>query len=326
MRGRRRGRIRPAVRVAAVDCGTNALKLLVADLDPSAGTQHDLVRELHVTRLGQGVDRTGVLAPAALARTLAVLDGYAATARRLGVERVRCCATSAARDARNGAELAAGVRDRLGVTVEVLTGPQEAALSYAGVVRGLQQVGHQVGLPRADPVLVVDIGGGSTELVLGEGARVLAAASADVGAVRLTERYLADDPPTAAQRDAAAAAADVALTALAVRPADARTLVGVSGTAVTVAAHALGLSSLDADRLHGARVGAASVRASCAALLAAGVSERRAMPVMHPGRADVIGGGAVVLDRVLAGALVDELVVSTHDVLDGIAWSLVEAA
>jgi exopolyphosphatase/guanosine-5'-triphosphate,3'-diphosphate pyrophosphatase len=261
-----------------------------------------------------------VLAPVALARTLAVLDGYAATARRLGVERVRCCATSAARDARNGRELAVGVLDRLGVPVEVLTGPQEAALSYAGVVRGLRQADA----PAADPMLVVDIGGGSTELVLGEGARVLAAASADVGAVRLTERFLADDPPTAAQRDAAATAADAALSALAVRPADARTLVGVSGTAVTIAAHALGLSSLDPDRLHGARVGTASVRASCAALLAAGVAERRALPVMHPGRADVIGGGAVVLDRVLAGALVAELVVSTHDVLDGIAWSLLE--
>ena len=308
------------MRVAAVDCGTNAVKLLVAELDPTAGSQRELVRELRMTRLGQGVDRTGLLAPDALARTLAVLDDYAATALRLGVERIRCCATSAVRDARNGAALAAGARARLGVGIEVLTGSQEAALSYAGVVRGLRGVG----VDTADPLLVVDIGGGSTELVLGASAHLLDAASADVGAVRLTERHLTDDPPTPAQCAAAAADADSALTALTVQPADAGTVVGVSGTAVTIAALALGLPSLDPARLHGARVDVSRLRSCCAALLAATVAERRALLVMHPGRADVIGGGAVLLDRVLAGAGVDQMVVSTQDLLDGIAWSLLE--
>jgi exopolyphosphatase/guanosine-5'-triphosphate,3'-diphosphate pyrophosphatase len=308
--------------VAAVDCGTNALKLLVTDVDPADGTQTDLVRELRMTRVGEGVDLVGRITPDALRRTLAGCDDYAAAIDRLEVEALRCAATSAARDAANGAELVAGMNARFGVPIEVLSGEQEAALSYAGVVHGLRRSGVRT----ADPMLVVDIGGGSTELVLGEGAQVRAAASADVGAVRLTERHLSDDPPTAGQRDAAVADVDSALLTLPVRPADAGTLVAVSGTAVTVAALALGLDTLDPDRLHGARVGAEEVRDACAALLAAPVAERLALGVMHPGRADVIGGGAIVLDRVLVAAGADELVVSTCDVLDGMAWSLVAAA
>jgi exopolyphosphatase/guanosine-5'-triphosphate,3'-diphosphate pyrophosphatase len=308
--------------VAAVDCGTNALKLLVTDVDPADGTQTDLVRELRMTRVGEGVDRVGRITPDALRRTLAGCDDYAAAIDRLEVEALRCAATSAARDAANGAELVAGMNARFGVPIEVLSGEREAALSYAGVVHGLRRSGVRT----ADPMLVVDIGGGSTELVLGEGAQVRAAASADVGAVRLTERHLSDDPPTAGQRDAAVADVDSALLTLPVRPADAGTLVAVSGTAVTVAALALGLDTLDPDRLHGARVGAEEVRDACAALLAAPVAERLALGVMHPGRADVIGGGAIVLDRVLVAAGADELVVSTCDVLDGMAWSLVAPA
>jgi exopolyphosphatase/guanosine-5'-triphosphate,3'-diphosphate pyrophosphatase len=308
------------MRVAAVDCGTNSVKLLVADLDPATGTQIELVRELRMTRVGEGVDRTGLIDAQALQRTLQACDDYAATARRLGAERVRCCATSAARDAGNGEQLAAGLRARFGVDVEVLTGEKEAALSYAGVARGL----HGTGAGVAGPLLVVDIGGGSTELVLGRGTRVLVSASADVGSVRLTERHLADDPPTRAQRDAAVAHADAALAALPVPLADAATVVGVSGTAVTIAAHALGLDTLDGDRLHGARVGADLVRASCGALLAATVAQRLALAIMHPGRADVIGGGAVVLDRVMAASGAGELVISVQDVLDGIAWSLLD--
>ncbi len=304
------------MRVAALDCGTNTLKLLVADLDPSSGRHTELVRDLQVTRLGQGIDRTGRIGADALARTLEGCAEYAAVVDRLAVERLRFCATSAARDARNGAEFAAGVRDRFGVDVEVLSGGEEAALSYAGAVRGL-------GDP-AGTVLVVDVGGGSTELVLGEGRRVVASGSADVGSVRLTERHLAGDPPTPAECAAAAADADRGLGALPVRASDATTVVGVSGTVVTVAAHALGLTALDPARLHGARLPAGGVRASCAALLGATVGERRAMPMMLPGRADVIGGGAVVLDRVLAAAGTDSLVVSTQDLLDGIAWALVE--
>jgi len=320
------------VRVAAVDCGTNALKLLVTDLDAATGAQTDLVRELRMTRVGEGVDSVGRITPAALRRTLAGCDDYAAAIDRLEVERLRCGATSAARDAANGAELVAGMRARFGVPIEVLSGEREAALSYAGVVHGLRRTGVRAAGPMpagqtlAEPMLVVDIGGGSTELILGQGTQVRAAASADVGAVRLTERHLRDDPPTAAQRDAAVADVDAALLTLPVRPADAGTLVGVSGTAVTVAALALGLDTLDPDRLHGARIRADAVRDACAALLAAPVAERLALGVMHPGRADVIGGGAIVLDRVLVAARAEELVVSTCDVLDGMAWSLVAPA
>jgi len=304
------------MRVAALDCGTNTLKLLVADLDPATGQQTDLVREVQVTRLGEHVDRTGRIAPEALARTLDGCAEYAAIVARLGVERLRFCATSAARDAQNGDAFTVGVRERLGVDAEVLTGAEEAGLSYAGTIRGLDDP--------AGSVLVVDVGGGSTELVRGVGRRVLAAGSADVCSVRLTERHLGGDPPSDAERAAAEAEVDRALAGLPVGVADADTVVGVSGSVVTIAAYALGLPALDPARLHGARLPAVDVRASCAALLAATVRERRALPMMLPGRADVIGGGAVVVDRVLVAAGAHALVISTQDLLDGIAWTLVE--
>lgn len=303
------------MRVAAVDCGTNSIKLLVADLDPDTGAQVDVVREQRIVRLGAAVDRTGTLAPAGLDRTFAAADECAARLRSLGAERVGVAATSAVRDAANGSVLVAGLRDRLGSDPQVLSGADEAALSYAGALHGLG--GTPVEL------LLVDVGGGSTELVRGLGVDVAAVGSADVGSVRMTERHLHDDPPPAAQVAHAAADVDAALDQLTVPVAGVEAVVVVGGTAMTVAAHALGLDRLDEDRLHGSRLEVRRVRASCAALLAATVSERGAMPFMLPGRADVIGGGALVLDRVLERAGSADVLASSHDVVDGLAWTLV---
>lgn len=306
------------VRVAAVDCGTNAVKLLVADLEPGTGAQRDVVRRLEITRLGEGVDRTGRIGDEALARTLAVCADYAAAVAEHEARRLSVCATAAARDAVNGALFADGVRSLLGVELEVLDGLDEARLSYAGAVRGLPGL--------AEPVLVVDIGGGSTELVLGDGdGEVRQSMSADVGSVRLTERHLAGDPPGPGEVAAARADVERALTAVPFDLSVAATVVGVSGSVLTVAAHALGLDALLESRLHGARLPARSVHTACSALLGATVGMRRALPFMPTGRADVIGAGALVLDRVLEATGADALVVSTRDVVDGICWSLVNS-
>ena len=300
-------------RVAAVDCGTNSLRLLVADLVD--GTLTDVHRELRVVRLGEGVDRTGELSAPALGRVRETLEDYAATCRRLGVERTRMVATSATRDARNRHELVALVQDLLGVEPEVVPGHEEAALSFDGATRGLD--------PADGPFLVVDVGGGSTEVVLGTRA-VEASVSVDVGCVRLHERHLSDDPPGAAQVGAAQADVDAALDrALAAVPAErARLLVALAGTATTVAAHALRLPEYDAEVLHGARLPAAEVVHACDDLLALPLADRLALPYMHPGRADVIGAGALVLRRVVERSGLAEVLVSEADVLDGTAWSL----
>ena len=313
-------------RVAAVDCGTNTIKLLVADLDPTTGAARELVRESRMVRLGQGVDGSGRLADEALARVFAAVEEFAALVAPNDVERVRFCATSAARDAENAEVFRAGVEARLGVVPEVVSGAEEAVLSFSGAVRPLAP--H--GVP--GPVLVVDIGGGSTELVLGEvtnpdrsGAVVEAGHSLDVGSVRMTERRLHSDPPTEAEVATAREEIDAALDVLpgrGVRLERARTVVTVSGTGLTVAATALHLTGFDRRQLDGAQVPTPALRAAVARLLAMTVAERRALPYMHPGRADVIGAGALVLDRVLARTPVTVVRVSVHDILDGIAWSL----
>ena len=307
-------------RVAAVDCGTNSIRLLVADLDPDTGTLGEIDRRMEIVRLGEGVDRTGRLAPAALARTFAACDTYADVIRRAGAERVRFVATSASRDVDNRDEFVAGVRDRLGVDPEVVTGDEEAALSFAGATREL------LATDTPQPFLVVDIGGGSTELVLG-GTSVEAARSVDVGCVRMTERHLHDDPPGPAQ--VAAARADVeAAVELAGQtvPLDkTRTLVGLAGSVTTVAAMALDLPTYDRDRIHHACLSAADVHRVADALLAMSHDQRAALPFMHPGRVDVIGAGALVLAIVMERVPVDSVLVSEHDILDGIAWSLVTA-
>jgi exopolyphosphatase / guanosine-5'-triphosphate,3'-diphosphate pyrophosphatase len=309
-------------RVAAVDCGTNSIRLLVAEPDGRGGLR-DLDRRVLVVRLGEGVDATARFADAALDRTFAACEEYAAAVRALGAQRVRFCATSAARDAANGDVLAAGVKERLGVAPEVISGAEEAALTYDGATRELDTDT----LP--PPYLVVDVGGGSTECVLGDGqGRVRAADSADIGSVRMTERHLAGDPPTAEEVRRAAADVDAALDGIAVPLTETRTLVGVSGTVTTVAAMALGLPAYDSTRIHLARIGLDQVAQARARLLGMTTAQRRALGFMHPGRADVIAAGALILDRigarVAAGLARPEVVVSERDILDGIAWSLVE--
>lgn len=303
--------------VAAVDCGTNTIKLMVADLDPETGRADVRVRESRMVRLGQGIDRTGELAPEALERTFAAIDDYAALVAQHPVERVRFCATSAARDARNGEVFADGVEARLGVRPDVVTGSEEARLSFDGAVRNLRTT-------HPGPLLVVDIGGGSTELILGDvtgGAQQ--AHSMDIGSVRLHERHLAGDPPTREQVEAAVADIDAALDVCPVEPAEAGTVVGVAGTILTVAAGVLGLDRYDRDRIDQSVLARTHVHDQTEALLTMTVAQRLALPYMHAGRADVIGAGALVLDRVLRRTRVDTMVASEADILDGIAWSLV---
>lgn len=301
-------------RVAAVDCGTNSVRLLVADVDPASGKLADLERRIEITRLGQGVDRTGRLAPDALDRTLSVLDGYATSIRRLGATAVRVAATSATRDAANRDDFVHGVRELLEVEPEVISGDEEAELSYVGATRELAL---------ARPYLVVDIGGGSTEYVLGDRS-VRAAVSADVGSVRLTERHFEHDPPEPERVEAAVSDIDAMLdNAGANLPLEeTATLVGVGGSVTTVAALALDLPEYDPARIHESTIPVADIYAVSGHLLAMTHSERAAFPVIHPGRVDVIPAGALILARTCRRLGLDELVISEHDILDGLAWSI----
>lgn len=312
-------------RVAAIDCGTNSIRLLVADLDPDRRLLVDVHRRMEIVRLGQGVDATGRLAPEALARTFAMLSEYSRIIADSGATAVRMVATSATRDASNAAEFTAGVRDILGVDPEVVTGAQEAHLSFSGATVELAGKGGADALP--PPFLVVDIGGGSTEFVLGSPgsqAADLSAISVDIGCVRLTERYLRDDPPGDEQIDAASRAIDAALdtAADAVKADTARTLVGLAGSVTTVAALALGLPTFDSARIHHARVSADQLHDVARMLLTQNHAQRAASPVIHPGRVDVIAAGALVADRVAQRFGFSELVASEHDILDGVAWSI----
>lgn len=296
--------------VAAIDCGTNTIKLLVGSL-PEVD-----VREMRMVRLGQDLDRTGRIAEEALARAFAAIDEYAALIRDHGVppERIRFVATSATRDATNAADFVAGVRRRLGVEPEVVTGADEAALAFAGAIRNLRT-------PPAAPALVVDIGGGSTELILGTSGPDQAH-SMDVGSVRLHERHLAGDPPTPAQVAACVTDIDAHLDASPVDLAAAATVVGVAGTITTVAAAVLDLPAYDRDALDQTVIAVADVHAAVDRLVAMSHEQRRALGFMHPGRADVIDAGALILSVVLRRTRVDRLVVSESDILDGIAWSI----
>jgi len=300
------------VRVAAVDCGTNSIRLLIADIDD--GRLTDVVRVMRVVRLGEGVDVSGRLSPAAITRTWDAVSDYAAQIRGAGAQRVRMVATSASRDAENAEEFVAGVVQRLGIAPEVISGEEEAALSFAGAVSAVDVPGT---------VAVVDIGGGSTEFVVGMSG-VETAVSENVGCVRMTERHLHDDPPTAAQVVAATRDIDSAVGhAITVTGFDtADQLVGLAGSVTTVAALAMNLPEYDSQRIHGSRISASQVHEVTGRMLAATRAQRGREPVMHPGRVDVIGGGALVLDRILALGGFAEVVVSEHDILDGIALSL----
>ena len=308
-------------RVAAIDCGTNSLRLLVADV-PATGAHSDLLRRMEVVRLGEGVDATGRLSPRAIERTRVVLAEYATAARDLGATEVRMVATSASRDAANRADFEDMVRSTLGRAPDVVPGREEAELSFLGATASLDAAAraHGAGPPRP-PFLVVDIGGGSTEFVLGDSAGVRAARSVDIGCVRLTERHLNGDPPSAAEirraeDDIRSALAEVTAE---VPVAEAVSLVGLAGSVTTVAALALGLPAYDPDAIHGSRIGIDAVRAVTADLLAATRERRAAMPVMHPGRVDVIGAGALILRVVMDEFGMGEVIVSEHDILDGIA-------
>ncbi len=312
-----------ARRVGAVDCGTNSIRLLVADID-DRGLLTDVVRRTEVVRLGQGIDRTGVIAPEAMERTLAMSREYARLCREHGAEAVRFVATSASRDARNADEFVAGVVEAFGdldVAPEVVAGDVEAGLSFTGATGDLRRLGIE------GPYLVVDLGGGSTELVRGTH-DVEAGRSVDVGCVRMTERHLAGDPPTDDEVVAARADVAVALDAAeeTVDLSGLGAVVGLAGSITTVTAHALGLGSYDRDAIHLAQVPLDGHREACRSLLGMSSVERGALPFMHPGRVDVIGAGALVWHEVLGRVALRSpgvrVVTSEHDILDGIALSV----
>jgi exopolyphosphatase/guanosine-5'-triphosphate,3'-diphosphate pyrophosphatase len=336
-------------RVAAIDCGTNSIRLLIADLesrsqDPerargatesghsSPAPLVDVTREMRIVRLGEGVDRTGRLSEAALDRTMTALREYAGLIAEAKPEAIRMVATSATRDASNSQEFTDRVIDVLGVAPEVISGDEEAWLSFTGATREL------AGTPLAaegscpPPYLVTDIGGGSTEFVLGGiGARdqirpgQLQGRSVNIGCVRLTERHLHGDPPARAEIVATVKDIDAALDQVtaAVQIDRAATLVGLAGSVTTVAAIALGLDRYIPERIHHSRIPAEQVHEITGRLLGMTRAERAEIPGMHPGRIDVIGAGALILDRIMTRFGFAEVLASEHDILDGIAWSLV---
>ncbi|MBM4555514.1 exopolyphosphatase [Rhodococcus hoagii] len=311
-------------RVAAIDCGTNSIRLLVADAGED-GRLTDVTRLMRIVRLGQGVDATGAFAPEAIERTRVALGEYAEIIRDTGATAVRMVATSATRDASNRDDFFAMTREVLGAVIpgaeaEVITGDEEARLSFAGAVGELDA--------SEGPFVVVDLGGGSTEVVLGDDAGVHAAYSTDVGCVRVTERCLHDDPPTTEQvDDARAFAAERLAQAFERVPVEqARTWVGVAGTMTTLSAVVQDLPEYDAERVHLSRLSVGQLHDVANRLVSMTHDDRAALGPMHPGRVDVIGGGAIVTtvlaDELARRAGIDELVVSEHDILDGIAMSV----
>jgi exopolyphosphatase/guanosine-5'-triphosphate,3'-diphosphate pyrophosphatase len=312
-------------RVGAIDCGTNSIRLLIADVDPGSGRLTDLVRRMEIVRLGHGVDKTGVIAPEAMSRTVAQSREYASQCSDLGVERVRFVATSASRDARNAQEFVVGVREAFsafGVTPEVVTGREEASLSFQGATGDLRA--NRI----PGPYLMVDLGGGSTEFVRGTD-HVQQARSVDVGCVRMTERHLRSDPPTSRQIAQAVVDIEAAIdqAAQVVGFQGISTLVGLAGSITTITAHALGLTKYEPDKIHLCQLPATQIIGACSSLLSMTRAQRAALPFMHPGRVDVIGAGALVwstiVQRLQRDTGITTVVTSEHDILDGIALSIV---
>jgi len=299
--------------VAAIDCGTNTIKLLIGI--HTEGGLEVLARESRMVRLGQGVDATGRLSQEALVRAFSAIDAYADLITEHSVEQVRFCATSATRDASNAAEFRAGVLARLGIEPEVLTGDEEAAVAFAGAMSNMS-----VDVP--GPILVVDIGGGSTEVVLGDATGVVAAKSMDIGSVRLHERHIRHDPASREEIVAVVRDIDDQLDACGVDLAAAATVVGIAGTMTTLAAGVLDLAAYDASAIDRSLHAVDDVHAHVDRLVALTVAERLALGYMHPGRADVIDAGALIASRVLRRTTVDSLLVSDSDILEGIAWSM----
>ena len=306
------------MRVAAIDCGTNSIRLLIADIEN--GTLTDVVRTMVIVRLGEGVDKTGEFSQAALARTFAAIETFALLISQHQPERVRFVATSASRDVSNRSEFMDGVLSRLGIEPDIISGDEEAELSFLGATADL--VNEQE--PPAAPYLVVDIGGGSTEFVLGTTGPT-AAISTNVGCVRMTERHLISDPATPQEIAAAITDIDAAidLAYQSVPISQAHSLIGLAGSVTTVAAIALGLSEYDSIAIHGSRISAPDIHRITGELLAMTRAQRAMLGPMHEGRIDVIGSGALVLDRIMIRTGLSEVVVSERDILDGIARGLI---
>jgi exopolyphosphatase/guanosine-5'-triphosphate,3'-diphosphate pyrophosphatase len=300
-------------RVAAIDCGTNSIRLLIADI--TEGNFKEVLRTMEIVRLGQGVDQNKSFHPDAIARTLSAVEKFAQLIASKSVEKIRFCATSATRDAGNRELFTNGVKKILGVEVEVIPGEQEAALSFIGATKELSQ--------SDGPFLVVDIGGGSTEFVFGS-EKVEFAKSVNIGCVRMSERHLNLQPPTMAQIAEAIIDIDLAITQAAkvVPISQAKSLVAVAGTATTVAAAALKLAEYDRYLIHLSRISAPSVHQVAAMFQSMNKDQIAALGYMHPGRVDVITAGALVLSRIMAATGASEFIASESDILDGIAWSL----
>jgi exopolyphosphatase / guanosine-5'-triphosphate,3'-diphosphate pyrophosphatase len=304
-------------RVAAIDCGTNSIRLLISDIDTSTNTATDVCREMKIVRLGEGVDKTNAFSPRALERTFKAIDEYEQILLKHKVENLRFVATSATRDAQNKAMFIKGVIDRLRIVPEVIAGTEEAALSFDGATRSLRQK-HKA------PFLIIDLGGGSTELVIGD-QEPTGAYSMDVGCVRMTERHTPGGNPTKAQEEAIRTDVRNALKE-AGKKVDwqkAQTIVGVAGTVTTVAAHILKLKTYDPEVLHGASISAQQISQTAQDFISLTPSQRAALPYMHEGRIEVITAGSIVLDEVMKAIGAQTLIASERDILDGVAWSQV---
>ncbi len=300
-------------RVAAIDCGTNSIRLLIADI--SDGNFREITRTMEIVRLGQGVDQNKAFHPDAIERTLKAVSGFAQEISRRGVERIRFCATSATRDATNRELFIEGVRERLGIAPEVISGEEEASLSFLGATKELKGDGS--------PYLVIDIGGGSTEFVFGSD-KVEFAKSQNIGCVRMSERHFSNLPPSQSEIASAQADIDEAITQAAqiVPITQAKTLIAVAGTATTVAAAALELEEYDRYSIHLSRVSAEKTHEIAKQFLGMSREQLSTLGYMHPGRVDVIAAGSLVLSRILQLSGATEFVASESDILDGMAWSL----
>lgn len=305
-------------RVAAIDCGTNSIRLLISDIDTATNTATDVVREMRIVRLGEGVDKTNAFLPSALERTFKAVDEYEKLLLKHNVEHVRFVATSATRDAQNKAMFIKGVIDRLRIVPEVIAGVEEAALSFDGATRSLRQ-------KHTAPFLVIDLGGGSTELVIGD-KEPTGAYSMDVGCVRMTERHTPGGNPTKEQEEAIRTDVRNALKVAGTKVdwKKAQTVVGVAGTITTVAAHVLNLKTYDPDVLHGAIITAEQISQTAQDFISLTPTQRGALPYMHEGRIEVITAGSIVLDEVMKGIGAKTLIASERDILDGVTWSQVQ--
>ena len=305
-------------RVAAIDCGTNSIRLLISDIDTSTNTATDVCREMRIVRLGEGVDKNNAFSPRALERTFKAIDEYEEILLKHKVENLRFVATSATRDAQNKTMFIKGVIDRLRIVPEVIAGTEEAALSFDGATRSLRQK-HKA------PFLIIDLGGGSTELVMGD-QEPTGAYSMDVGCVRMTERHTPGGNPTKAQEEAIRTDVRNALKEAAKKVdwQKAQTIVGVAGTVTTVAAHILKLKTYDPEVLHGASISAQQISQTAQDFISLTPSQRAALPYMHEGRIEVITAGSIVLDEVMKAIGAQTLIASERDILDGVAWSQVQ--